>query len=90
MTTNDTRSPDYDAGQMRVERVPGFTRMETFVVFTLDDGAEIRVRHMGDRVEVRTWDATRSCRPPRLDVKQVGAHVIDVRPLPPGSGVSDA
>ncbi|WP_156698033.1 hypothetical protein [Nocardioides sp. Leaf285] len=51
---------------------------------TLDDGSEIRMRNLGDRVEIRTWDPTRSCRPPMLDVDHLaGRHVIDVRPARP-------
>lgn len=66
----------------RLAESPGFDRPVQWAVFTLDNGAEIRVRNLGDRVEVRTWDLTESCNPPRLTMTRVGRHVIDVQPAP--------
>lgn len=64
---------------------------ETWAVAVLDDGTEIRMRHLGDRVEVRGWDPSADCRPPSLRAEVLGRHhhIVDVsaaeQGTPPGS-----
>lgn len=63
---------------------PTLNSLTWWAVATLNDGSEIRMRNLGDRVEVRTWDPTGSCRPPSIDIDHLaGRHVIDVRPAQP-------
>lgn len=52
---------------------------QQWAVARLDNGAEVRMRACGGYVEIRTWDETETCNPPRLDVTRIGSHVIDVR-----------
>lgn len=76
-----------EKGRLYLTEEPGYAHMIPMAVAVLDDGTEIRMRNLGNRVEIRTWDPTRSCRPPRLDVDPLaGRHVIDVRPTRPGGG----
>lgn len=53
---------------------------ETWAVAVLDDGTEIRMRHLGDRVEIRGWDPKGECRPPALRADVLGryGHIVDV------------
>lgn len=52
----------------------------TWAVAVLDDGTEIRMRHLGDRMEVRGWDPKAECQPPALRADVLGRyhHIVDV------------
>lgn len=65
--------------QVFIASSPDSRATVTWAVAVLDDGSEIRMRSLGDRVEIRTWDKSESCSPPPLNVTRVGGHVIDVR-----------
>lgn len=54
---------------------------ETWAIAVLDDGTEVRMRHLGDRVEVRGWDPKGECRPPALQAEVLGRrhHIVDIR-----------
>lgn len=67
----------------------GSNEPQMWAVVTMDDGSEVRMRSLGDRVEIRTWDHTESCNPPVLSVARIGDHVIDVLVLPPAGGGSN-
>lgn len=80
----EQRGQSDEKGRLRLVQEPTLNSLEWMAVATLDDGSEIRMRNLGDRVEIRTWDPTSSCRAPRLDVDHLaGRHVIDVRPSRP-------
>lgn len=63
-----------------ITSAPSLFDVEDFAVAVLDDGSEVRMRNLGGRVEVRTWDKTSSCNPPPLHVTRIGSHVIDAKP----------
>lgn len=76
--------------RLHLTEEPGYHHMIPMAAAVLDDGTEIRMRNLGDRVEIRTWDATRSCSPPDLAVDPLaGRHVIDVRPSRPAETGAD-
>lgn len=69
---------------LHLTQEPTLNSLTWWAVATLNDGSEIRMRNLGDRVEVRTWDPTGSCRPPSIVIDHLaGRHVIDVRPAQP-------
>lgn len=53
----------------------------TWAVAVLNDGTEIRIRHLGDRIEVRGWDPRASMNPPAIEARPGRPHIVDVLPV---------